>query len=142
MMIADLEKHGVMLCVWFARALMFFLIQGVGLLAAYAVMGFDTSPDVFPSGLRLDPIHAGVHALWGAAATYVGFWLPRRAVGFVLSFAVFYIAFAIVGTFTNHHFGMMLGPGVNAFHWTVGPLALIVALLGLRERHRGLRVNS
>lgn len=129
-MIGSLDSYAMRLPVWAARALVYFLIQGAGLLAAYAYFGFGTSPDAFPPGLRLDPVHAGVHIVWGIAAAYVGFWRPRFATGFVLAFAVFYIALALLGTLTHHHFGMRLGTGENIFHWIVGPAALAVGLVG------------
>jgi hypothetical protein len=116
------------LAIWFTRALVYFLVQGGGLLVAYGWMGFATSPDVFPPGLRLDPIHAGVHTVSGAAAAYVGFARPRHAPWFVLAFAVFYLGLALLGTFTHHHFGMRLGTGENLFHWIIGPAALAVGL--------------
>lgn len=129
-MIGSLENYAIRLPVWAARALIYFLIQGVGLLAVYAYLGFGTSPDELPPGLRLDPVHAGVHAVWGAAAAYIGFWRPHYATGFILVFAVFYIALALLGTLTNHHFGMRLGTGENIFHWLVGPAALAIGLFG------------
>ena len=123
-------RYAAALPVWAARALIYFLLQGAGLLAIYATLGFDTSPDAMPLGQKLDPVHAAVHAIWGAAATYVGFFRPRYATGFMIVFALFYIALALVGTLTQHHFGMRLGFGENLFHWLVGPLALLVAVLG------------
>jgi hypothetical protein len=123
------------LAIWFTRALVYFLIQGAGLLVAYWWIGFDTSPDVFPPGLRLDPIHAGVHAVWGAVATYVGFVRPGYATGFVLAFAIFYLGLAILGTFGDHHFGMRLGGGENVFHWIIGPTAMAVGLIAAFRDH-------
>lgn len=122
--------------VWAARAGCYFLLQGAGLLTAYAMLGFDTDPDSFPPGLRLDPLHAGVHLVWGIAATYVGFVRPRWATPFILAFAVFYLGLAIVGTFTSQHFGLRLGAGENMFHWLAGPAALAVGLYGLMTGRR------
>jgi hypothetical protein len=121
--------------VWAARFSVYFLFQGGLLLLAYSLFGFDTDPTTFPLGFRLDPIHAGVHFLWGMVGTAIGFFRPRYALHFVLAFAAFYTVLAILGTFTQHHFGMRLGSQVNLFHWTlVGP-AWAIGLYGLwRER--------
>jgi hypothetical protein len=127
-------RFAVVLPVWGTRALIYFLLQGVGILVAYSVLGFSFSPDNFPAGLRLDPVHAGVHAVWGAAATYIGFFRPRHALEFMLAFGIFYVLLATAGTFTHQHFGMRLGSGENFFHWLVGPLALFIAFLAFAGR--------
>ena len=124
------HRYAAALPVWAARALVYFLLQGVGLLVIYSVLGFDTNPDAMPLGQRLDPVHAAVHAIWGAAGVYVGLCRPRYATAFMFVFALFYLALALAGTFTHQHFGMRLGLGENIFHWLVGPLALLIAVLG------------
>ncbi len=116
---------------WGVRAVCFFLPQGAGLLIVYAILGFDTDPDLLPLGFRLDPLHAAVHLVWGIAATYVAFMRPRWAMPFMLAFAGFYITLAVFGTFTTQHFCLRLGPGENTFHWIAGPAALIIGLYGL-----------
>jgi hypothetical protein len=126
-----MRRFAVVAPVWATRALIYFLLQGVGILTAYTVLGFSFNPDNFPPGLRLDPVHAGVHAVWGAAAAYIGFFRPRLALGFMFSFGIFYIVLAIAGTFTHQDFGMRLGTGENVFHWLVGPIAALIALFGL-----------
>ena len=103
----------VPLVVWAARLSVYFLLQGAVLLLAYAYYGFDTDPQSFPPGQRLDPLHAGVHLLWGIAGTYAGFVRPRLATPFMLAFAAFYTLLAILGTFTRQHFGMHLDTSVN-----------------------------
>jgi hypothetical protein len=124
------------LVVWASRLSVYFLIQGGLLLLAYAYWGFDTDPQSFPAGQRLDPIDAGVHFLWGVAGTYVGFVRPQWATAYVLAFAAFYSLLAVLGTFTAHHFGMQLGTPVNLFHWVLVPPAWAIGLYGLwHERH-------
>jgi hypothetical protein len=126
----------VPLVVWAARLSVYFLLQGALLLLAYAYYGFDTDPQSFPPGLRLDPLHAAVHLLWGIAGTYVGFVRPRFATSFMLAFAAFYTLLAILGTFTNQHLGMHLDTPVNLFHWSLVFPAWAIGLYGLwRERH-------
>lgn len=118
---------------WFGRRgrASIFLLQGGILLLAYVYYGFATDPESFPLGLRLDPIHAAVHLVWGFAGTYIGFFRPRVATAFVLSFAAFYTVLAILGTFTPYHFGMHLSPQVNLFHWVLVPPAWAIGLYGL-----------
>jgi hypothetical protein len=124
------------LVVWAARASLYFLIQGGLLLLAYAYYGFGTDPDSFPLGLKLDPMHAAVHFVWGIAGTYIGFLRPRWATAFVLAFALFYTVLAILGTFTTHHLGMQLNDRVNLFHWALVFPAWAIGLYGLwHERH-------
>src|SRR6476620_3034923 len=53
--------RSVPLVVWAARLTVYFLLQGALLLLAYAYYGFDTDPQSFPPGQRLDPLHAAVH---------------------------------------------------------------------------------
>lgn len=130
---SGLRKLGQQLPVLAARASSFFLFQGAFLLVAYSVMGFDTDPDTFPNGLRLDPIHAGVHFVWGAIGTWIGFRRPEFALGFIFVFSGFYIALAALGTFApaEYHCGMQLRSEENIFHWTVGPLALALGVIAL-----------
>ena len=130
---SGIRKLGPQLPVWAARASSFFLLQGAFLLVAYAVLGFDTDPDTFPNGLRLDPIHAAVHLVWGAIGTWIGFRRPEFALGFIFAFSGFYIALAALGTFAppEYHCGMQLRREENTFHWIVGPLALALALVAL-----------
>lgn len=128
-----IRKLGPQLPVWAARASSFFLLQGAFLLIAYAIFGFDTDPDTFPNGLRLDPVHAGVHLVWGAVGTWIGFRRPGLALSFIFGFAGFYIALAALGTFApaEYHFGMQLAEEENTFHWIVGPLALALGFIAL-----------
>jgi uncharacterized protein DUF4383 len=124
------------LVVWAARLSLYFLAQGGILLLSYAYYGFKTDPHSFALGFRLDPIHAAVHFVWGLVGTYIGFFRPRYATAFMLSFAVFYTVMAVLGTFTPYHLGMTLDDRVNLFHWFLVPPAWAIGLYGLwRERH-------
>jgi hypothetical protein len=46
-------------------------------------------------------------------------------------FGVFYIALGVIGVLVDRPFGLLLGPGENVFHFTVGPLALLLGALAL-----------
>lgn len=107
----------------------FFAVQGVADLVVYAVGGSGIGPDSFPSGFRLDPIHAAVHLALGVSGAYVGFWRPGWAVAFTRFFAVFYLTLAFFGTFTDVHFGMRLALSENSLHWSLGTLTAVIGFL-------------
>jgi hypothetical protein len=85
-----------------------------------------------------DPLHASIHVLWGAAMLTLLVvrgdrpTLARASVGF----GVFYVALGTLGVLVHHPFGLMLGPGENAFHFLVGPAALVVGIWGHRPKVR------
>ena len=54
----------------------------------------------------------------------------------LIVFGVFYTALAISGAIATNPYGLQLGPGENAFHFIVGPLALVLGLLAQRESAR------
>ena len=86
--------------VWAARLNVYFLAQGALVLLAYAYYGFDSDPDSFALGFRIDPILAALNLAWGLAGTYIGFFRPRYAIPFVLALAAFYTVLAVLGSFT------------------------------------------
>jgi hypothetical protein len=122
--------------VWAARLSVYFLAQGALVLLAYAYYGFGTDPNSFALGFRIDPILAALNLGWGLVGTYIGFFRPRHATCFVLAFAAFYTALAVLGSFTSTHLGMMLNDRVNRFHWVVVGLAWAVGLHALWRRRR------
>jgi len=124
-LIFGLTHHQI--CIWVCRALALFLLQGIALLALYSIKGLNTNPDDMPPGFGLDPIHSVVHLVWGAVATYIGFFQARWSTRFVQVFSVFYTLLAVIGTFTSLRFGMQLELEENTFHWTVGLLTLAIA---------------
>ena len=124
------------LVVWAARLSVYLLAQGALVLLAYAYYGFDSDPNSFALGFRIDPILAAVNLAWGLVGTYIGFFRPRYAVPFVLAFAAFYTALAALGTFTPTHLGMMLNDRVNLFHWLIAPVAWAIGLYALWHKRR------
>ena len=119
------------LVVWVARLSVYFLAQGALALLAYAYYGFDSDPDSFALGFRIDPLLAALNLVWGLAGTYIGFFRPRFAIPFVLACAVFYTVLAVAGTFTQYHLGMMLNDRVNLFHWAIVLPAWAIGLYAL-----------
>ncbi len=110
----------------FCWLLAFGAVQGVIVLALYAFMGPQTTPDDLPLGLKLDPLHGVIHLLSGLIAGYIGFWRPSAAVRFLQLFAIFYLLLAVFGTFTGMHFSMQLAPPENLLHWMLGLIAAII----------------
>lgn len=125
------------LVVWAARLSLYFLAQGGLLLLSYAYYGFDTDPQSFSVGFRLDPIQAAVNFAWGLAGAYVGFYRPRHALGFVLAFGAFYTLLAGLSTFTPYAFGMQIGTRGKLFYWLAAAVAWAAALYPLRRKRRG-----
>jgi hypothetical protein len=124
------------LVVWAARLSVYFLAQGALVLLAYAYYGFDSDPESFALGFRIDPVLATVNLVWGAIGTFIGFFRPRYSLVFIVAFAAFYVALALLGSFTTEHFGMLLNERVNRFHWVVGLAAWAIGLYAIwRKRH-------
>jgi hypothetical protein len=124
------------LVVWAARCSVYLLAQGALVLLAYAYYGFDTDPESFALGFRIDPILAMVNLAWGVAGTFFGFFRPRYALPFVLALAAFYTALAVLGSFTAVDLGMMLIGRVNRFNWLVAIAAWGVGLYTLWRKPR------
>jgi hypothetical protein len=120
--------------VWAARLSVYLLAQGALVLLAYAYFGFDSDPESFALGFRIAPLLAAVNLLWGGAGTYIGFFQPRYALPFVLAFAVFFTALAVLGSFTSYDLGMNLNARTNLFHWLIALIAWAVGLSTLRRR--------
>jgi hypothetical protein len=130
------EKATWPIVVWAARLSVYFLAQGALVLLAYAYYGFDTDPNSFALGFRIDPALAAINLAFGLVGTYIGFFLPRFAAPFVLVFALVYTALAVLGSFTSEHLGMMLNDRVNRFNFVVAAIAWAVWLYALWHRRR------
>jgi hypothetical protein len=97
------------------------LLEGGGLLILDSLgisTGFGTS----------DTRHNVLHVVSGIVL--LGIWAASRwrdatrVIWASLVFGAFYIALGVLGLTVDRPFGMVLGPGENVFHFTVGPLAL------------------
>jgi hypothetical protein len=119
------------LVVWAARCSAYFLALGGIMLASYLFYGFDTDPQSFPPGFRLNPLQAGINFIWGLVGTLIGFFKPRFATAFVLAFAAFYTLVAGLGTFAGSALGMELGTPAKVFYWVVVAFAWAAGLWGL-----------
>jgi hypothetical protein len=85
--------------------------------------------------------------VWGIPLIVIGVTsrgrAASRAVWAAVVFGVFYIVLGVLGLVVDRPFGLLLGPGENAFHFIVGPLALLLGLLALsRSAQRSGGVSS
>lgn len=112
--------------VLYCKVMSLFVLQGIIILAIYAMRGFDADPDSLPPLMRLDPMHGVIHLVTGLIGSYFAFWKPSGALSFLRVFTIFYLGLAFFGTFTNIHFGMQLELEENLFHW---PLSLAAAAI-------------
>jgi hypothetical protein len=104
------------------------LLEGGGLLVLDWLgvsAGFGTS----------DMRHNVLHVVWGIALLAV--WLTSRGretsrvIWAALVFGAFYVALGVLGLTIDRPFGLVLGPGENVFHFTVGPVALALGAWAL-----------
>jgi hypothetical protein len=116
-------------------------LLGAGLLLEGAVLLLlQALPSVLaglPAGMApIDTLHNTVHVLWGL--TILGFLVTglddAEAAVLAIGFGMFYLALAILGTTIEDPFGLRLGPGENAFHYTVALLALALGIWAWRKR--------
>jgi hypothetical protein len=85
-----------------------------------------------------DPRHNALHVAWGSLILAIVL-VDRagRSLGWLAtSFGVFYSGLAIAGVLIDQPFGLLLGPGENAFHFSVGPLALVLGLRAVLSQSR------
>jgi hypothetical protein len=83
-----------------------------------------------------DVRHNLLHVVWGIALLVVSV-LARdghdiRVAWAAVIFGAFYVALGVLGLTIDQPFGLQLGPGENAFHFVVGPIALILGGWALR----------
>ena len=119
--------------VWAARATGLLLPQGLVVLLVYTVLGFDLPLDSLPLGLRIDPLHASMHVIWGAVGLFVGFVRPQWAIPWLIVFGVYYVTMSFFGFLTAVHFGLHLGPRENSFHLLIGLGSLLFGLYCARR---------
>jgi hypothetical protein len=112
------------------------LILGAGLLleggALLILDQLGLSVGIGTSDLR----HNLLHVVWGVAL--LGVWISARGrkatrvIWASLVFGAFYVALGVLGLTIDRPFGLLLGPGENIFHFTVGPLALVLGAWALK----------
>ena len=118
------------------------LVLGGGLLLEGGVfLVLDFLPGGGPSlpFTTSDVRHNLLHVLWGVVflAVLLTSRSPRRATLLMLVFGIFYTALGFAGVLYYDPFGLILGPGENAFHFTVGLLALALSVWSMRQEPLG-----
>jgi hypothetical protein len=116
---------------------LYVLVLGVGLLLDGALLMLLNALGVqVPALNTTDTRHNLLHVAWGVALLVVSFAARNgheiRAAWAAVVFGAFYVALGVVGLTIDQPFGMQLGPGENAFHFVVGPLALALGAWALR----------
>src|SRR5215471_1538733 len=106
------------------------LVLGAGLLiegSALLLLDVVTKP----TG---DTRHNALHVVWGAVILAALLWKSERyrTTLVMLVFGIFYTLLAVTGVLLANPFGLRLGPGENAFHFIVGPLALVLGAWAIR----------
>jgi hypothetical protein len=104
------------------------LVEGGGLL----ILGLlPVSVPFVTSDVR----HNALHLVWGMAMLRVlAMFRGRGSLAVTWTavvFGIFYVALGVLGLVVEQPVGLLLGPAENAFHFTVGPLALGLGLWAL-----------
>jgi hypothetical protein len=104
------------------------LVEGAGLL----LVQWLALP--LPIGTN-DTRHNLLHVVWGIPLIAIAVASHGRTASRVawaaVVFGAFYVALGVLGLTMDRPFGLLLGPGENAFHFTVGPLALLLGTWAL-----------
>jgi hypothetical protein len=116
---------------------LYVLVLGAGLLVEGAGLLLLDTLNLNVGVATSDWRHNVLHIVWGIALLAVS-GVSRgpyalRAAWAALIFGTFYVALGVVGLTVDRPFGLVLGPGENAFHFTVGPLALLLGAWAVRS---------
>ncbi len=117
---------------------LYVLVLGAGLLLeGGALLLADSLGLAVPGFMSSDTRRNLLHVVWGMALLGVWITSQRRHVSRViwagLVSGAFSVALGILGLTIDRPFGLVLGPGDNVFHFTVGPLALALGAWALRS---------
>jgi hypothetical protein len=116
---------------------LYVIVLGAGLLLEGAALLVLDTLKIDVGIATNDWRHNLLHIVWGIALLAVSA-VSRgpdaiRVAWAALIFGTFYIALGVLGLTVDRPFGLLLGPGENAFHFTVGPLALLLGAWALRS---------
>jgi uncharacterized protein DUF4383 len=114
-------------------AWLYVLVLGAGLLLDGGLLLVLNALGVALPGVNAtDTRHNVLHLVSGVILLAVSLRSEARAVWAALIFGAFYVALGVIGLTIAQPFGLQLGPGENAFHFTVGPIALLLGAWALR----------
>jgi len=104
-------------------------LQGTSTLIARLVPAVDRAIPALLQETKMIPSHSVLHIASGligfALLAYGGEAGPRR---FALGFGLFYVALAIAGAVSGHHFGIGLQPFDHSFHAALGGAGLLAVI--------------
>ncbi|MBV9323022.1 MAG: hypothetical protein JO352_04445 [Chloroflexi bacterium] len=111
-------------------------VVGAGLLLDGALLLLVNGLDVPVPVNATDWRYNLLHLVWGIALLAVSV-LARdghdiRVAWAAVIFGAFFVSLGVLGLTIDQPFGLQLGPGENAFHFIVGPVALILGGWALR----------
>jgi len=105
-------------------------LQGTSTLIARLVPAVDRAIPALLQETKMIPSHSVLHIASGligfALLAYGGDAGPRR---FALGFGLFYVALAIAGAVSGHHFGIGLQPFDHSFHAALGGAGLLAVII-------------
>jgi uncharacterized protein DUF4383 len=112
---------------------LYVLVLGAGLLLDGGLLLVLNGLGVQVPGVNTTDVrHNLLHLVSGVVLLAVSIRSKVRAMWAALIFGAFYVALGVLGLTIDQPFGLQLGPGENAFHFTVGPLALLLGAWALR----------
>jgi hypothetical protein len=111
-------------------------VQGLGSLLFRLIPQLPEASPLFIRGVfGIDFWHSWIHIAWGATGAVILAARPdqRVAARLAVVLGVFYTALGVLGVTTHHPLGLELDAYENTFHFTAGPLTLLVGLLAMRR---------
>ena len=112
--------------VLYSRVMTLIGLQGLLTVVVYWVKGPGTTIADMPLGIQIDFAHGWIHLIPGFIGAYLGWTRHPYALPYVQGFGLFYLTLAVLGTFTDIHFGLQLEFNENALHWVLGGWAAII----------------
>lgn len=122
--------------VLYCRVMTLIGLQGLATILLYWIKGPGTTLAGMPLGLQIDFAHGWIHLIPGFIGAALGWTRHPFALRYVQAFGLFYLTLAVLGTFTDIHFGMQLELNENALHWFLGGWAAIIGFGMLRLPRR------
>jgi hypothetical protein len=113
---------------------LYILVLGAGLILDGALLLVLNALGAQISGVNTTDVpHNVLHVVSGIVLLAVSVRSQVRAMWAAVVFGAFYTALGIIGLTIDRPFGLQLGPGENAFHLIVGPLALVMGAWALKS---------
>src|SRR4051812_24096331 len=117
---------------------------GQGIVTVIAASISDTVAQTTHGLLNHDARHGVLHVVWGTAILILLLVpsLGRYLTTVAVVFGVFYLWLGVMGVVTHNPFGLLLGPGENIFHFTIGTVSLAAGLGSLRQAETDPKLDT